>query len=274
MKDVLCKYIAVAAIALMVTPLIAMANEQNFIPAGTRMLVSLETPISTEVNRPGDQFTASVVAPNLYGGAVVRGHISRIQPSGRFAGRTEMGLAFDSVEFPDGQVAQLNAELVDVLQSESVKMVDEEGDVISGRRGDQAIKRGGIGALAGGIIGGLIGGGRGLAIGILAGGAAGAGSLYFDRARELRLEPGAQMDIETVTPVGSLTRPPVLNRYDRGLVMDVQRELTTEGYYNGPINGFLDVRTRSAIGQFQVDNNLPVTRTTDRATVETLGVRY
>ena len=140
--------------------------------------------------------------------------------------------------------------------------------------GDQTIKRGAIGALAGGIIGGLIGGGRGLAIGILAGGAAGAGSLYFDRARELRLEPGAQMDIETVTPAGSLTRPPVLNRYDRELVMNVQRELTTEGYYNGPINGFLDLRTRSAIGQFQVDNNLPVTRTTDRATVETLGVRY
>src|SRR5262245_55499037 len=229
MKDVVCRYIAVVAIALMIIPSIAMANEQRFIPTGTRMLLRLQTPISTELNRPGDQFTASVISPWQFNDATVRGHVSRIGPSGRFNGRTEMGLAFDTMEFADGRVLPFNAGLVAVRQSESLKMVDEDGNVISGSRGRQAIRRGGIGALAGGIIGGLIGGGKGLAIGLLAGGAAGAGSLYFEGAKELRLEPGAEMDVEIVSPAVRPLGPPQMSRYDRGLVMDIQRALRDEG---------------------------------------------
>jgi hypothetical protein len=37
-------------------------------------------------------------------------------------------------------------------------------------------------------------------IGLLAGGAAGTGSLYFDRGKELRLQPGAEMTVETIEP--------------------------------------------------------------------------
>ena len=274
MKGVVCRYIAIVAIALVLIPSIAMANEQRFIPAGTRMLLRLETPISTELNRPGDQFTASVISPWQFDGATVRGHVSRIDPSGRFNGRTEMGLAFDTVDFTDGSALPFNAELVAVRQSESVKMVDEDGNVISGSRGRQAIRRGSIGALAGGIIGGLVGGGKGFAIGLLAGGAAGAGSLYFEGAKELRLEPGAEMDVETVTPAVRPLGPPQISRYDRSLVMDIQRALRDEGYYSGAINGILDWRTRNAIAQFQSDNNLVITRTIDRNTASVLGVRY
>src|SRR5262245_54773330 len=203
MKNVLFKYISVTAITLMLVPMIAMA-QPRFIPARTQILLRLNTPISTEFNRPGDPFSATVIAPGRLEGAIVRGHIAGIERSGRFTGRTEMGLAFDAMEFSDGDTARLNAQLVSIHQSESVKMIDEEGNIISGSRGRDAIRRGGIGALAGGIIGGLIGGGKGLAIGLLAGGAAGSGSLYFDRGKELRLEPGAEMDIEVVTASGAL----------------------------------------------------------------------
>ena len=232
MRTRLYKYMSIAAIALMLAPLVAM-GQARFIPAGTQMLLRLDTPISTEINRPGDAFTATVISPWRYEGTVVRGHVSGIERSGRLTGRTEMGLAFDTMEFRDGGAARLNAELVDVQQSESVKMVDEDGNIISGSRGHQAIRRGGIGALAGGIIGGLIGGGRGVAIGLLAGGAAGAGSLYFDRGKELRLEPGTNMDIEVVgVSALSISRGPDI--YDRGMVIDVQRALIDQGYYRGP----------------------------------------
>jgi len=271
MRTVLYKYMSVTAIALMLFPLVAMA-QSRYIPARTQILLRLNTPISTEVNRPGDPFKATVITPPRYEGAIVRGHIAGIERSGRLTGRTEMGLAFDAMEFTDGDTAPLNAQLVDVQQSESVKMVDEEGNIISGSRGHQAIRRGGIGALAGGVIGGLIGGGRGLAIGLVAGGAAGSGSLYFDRGKELRLEPGAEMDIEVVTSSEAISGGPAA--YDRAMVMQVQRALRDEGYYTGPVNGVLDWRTRSAIAQFQSDNNLGVTRTIDRATANMLGVRY
>ncbi len=90
---------------------------------------------------------------------------------------------------------------------------------------------------------------------------------------ELRLEPGAEMDIEVVAPSEAFSRggPPA---YDRAMVMQVQSALRDEGYYRGPVNGILDWRTRGAIAQFQSDNNLSVTRTIDPTTAYMLGVRY
>jgi hypothetical protein len=212
-----------AAVALIVMPLVAgrAQAQERFIPQGIRMVLTLETSLSSRTNQPGDPFSARVVDPPRYEGAIVRGHIDRIEPSGRLSGRTEMSLAFDSIELPnrytqrrdgdtdftegetevrDTESVPFNAELVNVLQSDNVRMVDEEGNILSGSRGRQTIERGGIGALAGGLIGGLLGGGKGAVIGLLAGGAAGTGSLYFDRGKELRLHAGTEMTVETIEP--------------------------------------------------------------------------
>jgi len=222
MRQISRKYVsALAAVALIVMPLVASRAQaqERFVPEGTRMVLMLETSLSSRTNQPGDPFTARVVDPPRFEGAIVRGHIDRIEPSGRLSGRTEMALAFDTIEMPnryaesrdgdtdftegetefrDSEPVPFNAELVNVIQSDNVRMVDEEGNIISGSRGHQTIERGGIGALAGGLIGGLLGGGKGAVIGLLAGGAAGAGSLYFDRGKELRLNAGTEMTVVTV----------------------------------------------------------------------------
>jgi hypothetical protein len=70
---------------------------------------------------------------------------------------------------------------------------DQEGGVQSESRGNQTLKRGGIGATAGAIIGGIAGGGKGAAIGLIVGGAGGAGSLAVKGSKELRLESGTEM---------------------------------------------------------------------------------
>ena len=70
---------------------------------------------------------------------------------------------------------------------------DEEGGVQSKSRGNQTLKRGGIGATAGAIIGGIAGGGKGAAIGLILGGAGGAGSLAINGSKELKLENGTEM---------------------------------------------------------------------------------
>ena len=67
---------------------------------------------------------------------------------------------------------------------------DEEGGVESGSRSKQTVKRTGVGAVAGGIIGGIAGGGKGAAIGLILGGAGGAGSLAIKGSKELRIESG------------------------------------------------------------------------------------
>jgi nitroreductase len=56
------------------------------------------------------------------------------------------------------------------------------------------------------------------------------------------------------------------------VVADVQTQLQQEGYYTGPINGFLDQPTQAAIANYQRDHNLAITAVVDAATVTSLGL--
>jgi hypothetical protein len=191
------KYRALIAGAV-IAPLLAAAPQTISIPAGTELVLRLNNGINSKTSKVGDPFTATVLSPSAYEAGTVRGHVARITKSGRLKGRTEIGLAFDSLQTRRGQRMPMRAELQEVRQSESVKVVDEEGNIQSGKRGEQAIKRGAIGAAAGGILGGILGGGKGALIGILVGGGAGAGSLAVEGAKELRLESGTEIQIRTV----------------------------------------------------------------------------
>lgn len=167
------------------------------IPGDTRLQIRLNSPIGTKISRVGDRFTAVVTSPANYEGATVEGHIATLNQSGRVTGRTEMGLAFDTITLQDGRSAQLSAELERVIESETVKKVDEEGNVQTGSRSKDSQVRGGAGAAAGAIIGGIIGGGKGAVLGAVLGGAAGVGTVYVEGTKELILDPGTEMIIRT-----------------------------------------------------------------------------
>jgi hypothetical protein len=167
------------------------------IAPNTLLNLRLETTIDTKNNRAGDRFRAVVTAPPEYEGATVEGHIGNINKSGKVSGRTELALAFDHISMPDGRQAPLAASLEKVVESESVKKIDEEGNVQSGSRTTDSKIRGGAGAAAGAIIGGIIGGGKGAVLGAILGGAAGVGTVYVEGGKDLILEPGTEMIIRT-----------------------------------------------------------------------------
>lgn len=169
------------------------------IPNATELRIRLSTPISTKTGRVGDTFKATVVSPSSYESFTVDGHIATLNKSGRVSGKTEVGLAFDTLTAPDGRQRRIDADLVKVYESENVKKVDEEGHVESGSRTKDSEVRGGIGAAAGAILGGIIGGGKGAVIGLILGGAAGVGSVYVEGDKDLILEPGTEMVIRTVS---------------------------------------------------------------------------
>jgi hypothetical protein len=146
----------------------------------------------------GDRFTAEVVTPAAYEGAKVDGHIASINKSGRVTGRTELALAFDTITLADGRQGRLNAELQRVIESESVKKTDEEGNVESGSRSKDSQVRGGVGAAAGAVIGGIAGGAKGAILGAILGGAAGVGTVYVEGTKDLLLDVGTEMIIKTV----------------------------------------------------------------------------
>jgi len=169
------------------------------VPNGTELRIRLSSPISTKDGRVGDTFKATVVSPSTYESATVEGHIATLNKSGRVSGKTEVGLAFDSLTLPDGRQTRIDGELVKIYESENVKRVDEEGRIETGSRTRDSEVRGGVGAAAGAILGGIIGGGKGAIIGLIVGGAAGVGSVYVEGNKDLVLDPGTEMVIRTAS---------------------------------------------------------------------------
>jgi len=167
------------------------------VPEDTELRIQLTTPIDTKTNRVGDTFSAKVLMPAAYEGATVDGHIASVNRSGRVSGKTELSLGFDSITLPDGRRAPLKADLVRVIESESVKKVDEEGQVESGSRTKDSTVRGGVGATAGAILGGIAGGAKGAILGAIIGGAAGVGTVYVEGNKDLILDRGTEMVIRT-----------------------------------------------------------------------------
>lgn len=192
------RMLLVAAILSLCLPTLLHSQTQRtkrpvrLVPIGTDLKIRINQTLSSKDSRAGDKFTATVVDPDRFDEAVVRGHISSIQKSGKVKGRTTMNLAFDSIELRDGRKGRLRGYVTRVYGIDSGS-ADEEGGVESGSRGKQTAKRAGIGATAGAIIGGIAGGGKGAAIGLLVGGAAGAGSLAIDGGKELKIDSGTEM---------------------------------------------------------------------------------
>jgi hypothetical protein len=161
------------------------------VPVATNLKIRLNDTLSSKESRAGDKFTATVIDPVRFSEATVRGHIRSILKSGKVTGRTTMNLSFDSIGLTDGKSGVMHGYVTKVYGSNN--RADNEGGVQSEGRGNQTLKRSGIGATAGAIIGGIAGGGKGAAIGLILGGAGGAGSLAINGSKELKLESGTEM---------------------------------------------------------------------------------
>jgi len=161
------------------------------VPIGTNLKIRIEDPLSSKDSRVGDRFTATALDPVRFNEARITGHISSIQKSGKIQGRTSMNLAFDTITLGD-RTGTLHGYVTRVYGSDTGR-ADNEGGVESRSRGNQTLKRAGIGAGAGAIIGAIAGGGKGAAIGLILGGAGGAGSLAIQGSKELRIESGTEM---------------------------------------------------------------------------------
>jgi outer membrane lipoprotein SlyB len=170
------------------------------IPDGTELRIRLNTTLNTKTNQEGDPFTAQVVEPSTYEGATVYGHIAKIERSGRMTGRTEMALDFDTITLRDGRSGTFFAQIEKVFATESVKSVDEEGNVESASKTKDTEIRTIGGAALGAIIGAIAKGGKGAAIGAIIGAGVGAGSVYVQGNKDLILEPGVQMMVRTSSP--------------------------------------------------------------------------
>ena len=189
-RDMRSCFLILLSLALTL-PLTAGEHQRVPVPNDTLFVIRLLETISSKHSQVGDGFTATVVSPRAYRGAVITGRISHLDTSSRLEEKSELGITFDGIQLRDGRRARFVTELIEVRQSEAVKVVDEAGNIHSGRRGRQAIKRT---AARGSVVGGR----QGAAVGLLISAGAAAGTLLIDGGKELTLEPGAEMVIRTI----------------------------------------------------------------------------
>jgi hypothetical protein len=168
---------------------------------GETVVAVVDSELSSATSREGDLFTATVKRPSQYEGAIVEGHVSNVQRSGRVTGRSQMTLNFDRIRLRDGRSYRFGGllESVRTAQGDVVK-VDNEGSVRDNSQTNKTAERAAIGTAVGAIIGAIAGGGKGAAIGAIVGAGGGAGSVYVQGRDDLDLTRGTELTIRATSP--------------------------------------------------------------------------
>lgn len=168
---------------------------------GTRIVGTLENTLSTRASRVGDRFTVRVTAPREFEGAIIEGHVSQVERSGRLTGRSVLTLDFDTIRLRDGRSYRFAGIVEAVRETDGdIVRVDTEGTVRDDSQTSRTTTRTAIGTAVGAIIGAIAGGGRGAAIGAIIGAGGGAGSVYVEGRNDLELRPGTEITVRAGAP--------------------------------------------------------------------------
>jgi len=187
----------------------AVAQTAPAVPAGTSLMVKLDTTLATFSNKPGDPFQGKLSQPVMLNGqvllpagSVVEGRVTKVSEPRRINGKPTIGILPEAIVMPTGQRFFLDATLVDTNIKGSD--VNEEGQFKgSGHDRRDTLETGG-GTAGGMLIGGLVGGGPG----VLIGGAIGAGSTtvhWLAKHRSAVLPAGTELTLELNRPLSMTT---------------------------------------------------------------------
>jgi len=202
---------------------VASPQAASSVPAGTALIVRLDTTLATFSNKVGDPFRANLTQPVVINGqtvvpagATVEGRVTKVSEPRRVSGKPTIGILPEAVILPTGERYYLDATLTDT----SIKGSDvsREGQFKgSGHDRRDTIEQG-AGTAGGMLVGGLIGG----PVGMVVGGAVGAGATtghWLVKHRSAVIPAGTQLTLElnrpiamtnsptTPTPVASATEP-------------------------------------------------------------------
>jgi hypothetical protein len=197
------KWMVFACIVL--TSAMVLAQTNDSVPAGTALMVKLDTTLATFSNKAGDPFRGELTQPVVLNGktlipvgAVVEGRVTKVVEPRRISGKPTIGILPEALVLPTGERLFLDATLVDTNIPGTD--VNREGQFKgSGHDRRDQLEVGG-GTAGGMLIGGLVGG----PVGIVVGGMIGAGSgggYWLTKHHSATLPAGTLLTIETNRPV-------------------------------------------------------------------------
>ena len=173
---------------------------------GTYVTVSVNNPLSSDHNREGDAFTATLTKPLVIDGVVVAhagqtiaGRVTEARRAGMVAGTSRLGIELTELTLADGSQIPIQC---DLLTRDGRTSVGSDVGAIGTTTG------------LGAIIGAAADGGRGAAIGAGAGAAAGIIGVLLTRGQPTVLYPETLLTFRILAPVTIVTdRAPQAFRY-------------------------------------------------------------
>ena len=163
------------------------------IPAGTWLTVRVDQPVSSDHNRPGDAFTATLTAPIVANGIVVArrgqtlaGRVTETAKAGFVKGTSRLGVELIDLSIVDGQRVPIKTTL---MKYEGGKSIGRDATAIGTTTG--------IGA----AIGGAAVGGFGAGMGAIAGAGASVIGVLSTRGRSTEIYPETAITFQLTEPV-------------------------------------------------------------------------
>ena len=163
------------------------------IPTGTFVMVRLMGTLSTDINQPGDGFSATLEQPIVVDGWVVArrgqiaiGRVVSAQKAGRVKGVSSLGVALSDLPLVDGHQLPVSSQLVQTSAGPS-----------KGRDAVAVASTTGIGA----AIGGAVDGGAGAGIGAAAGAVVGLAGVLLTPGRPTVMPSETLLTFRLLEPV-------------------------------------------------------------------------
>jgi len=200
------KWTFLPCILLLAAAAAAAAQTSSPVPAGTALMVKLETTLATFSNKAGDPFRGRLMQDVVLNGrtvipvgATVEGRVTKIAEPRRISGKPTIGILAEALILPNGERLFLDATLVDTNAGRDTDVNNEGEFKGSGHDRRDQLETGG-GTAGGMLIGGLVGG----PVGVVVGGAIGAGSTgahWLSKHRSATLPSGTMLTIELNRPL-------------------------------------------------------------------------
>jgi len=178
------------------------------LPAGTRVLMVLESPLHTTSGTVGSGIYLETLYPVIQGNQVVipahvqvQGVVEADERPGHLDRVSAFRFRFTSIIFPNNHVAPIQGALQSIPGARNIRTRDREGTLKPVDQAEKVVTPAAAGAVGGAIIGAHRGFGIGLLPGAGLGAALGLGSVLLKRGDSIHLASGTYVEMVLQAPL-------------------------------------------------------------------------